>query len=57
MDKYIDSLIKKDFKIHDLGKRSTVMNDLISKEIKDFRGNLIIKIDESHGLKNGGLIC
>jgi len=33
------------------------MSDLKSKVIKDYQGRVIIKIDESHGLINGGLIC
>ncbi len=56
-DKYFDRLIKKDLTIRDLGKRSSVMHDLRSREIRDFRGDLIIKLDEAHGLRNGGLFC
>lgn len=40
----------------ELGKRSTVMHDLKSRVIKDYQGRIIIKIDESHGLKNASIL-
>jgi hypothetical protein len=32
------------------------MHDLRSKEIRDNQNRLIIKVDESHGLKNAAVI-
>lgn len=46
----------KDPGYHELNKRSTVMHDLRSKEIRDNQNRLIIKVDESHGLKNAAVI-
>lgn len=48
--------LDKDPGYEELGKRNTVMQDLKSKVIKDYRGRIIIKIDESHGLKNAQIM-
>ena len=40
----------------ELNKRSTRMHDLHSKVIHDNQNRTIIKVDESYGLVNGGII-
>ena len=51
-----DPISRADPGYEDLKKRDTVRQDLKSREIKDYQGRLIVKLDDSHGLKNGGLI-
>ena len=51
-----DPLKYKDPGYIDHGKRDTVMHDLKSRVIKDYQGKIIIKIDESHGLKNASIL-
>lgn len=47
---------RKDPGYHELNKRSTKMHDLSSKVIHDNQGRILIKIDDSHGLINAGVI-
>lgn len=47
---------KKDPGYHELNKRSTKMHDLSSKVILDNQGRILIKVDDSHGLINAGVI-
>jgi len=47
---------EKDPGYHELGKRDTVMHDLHSKVIRDNQNRIIIKVDESYGLVNAGII-
>ena len=49
--------LKKDPGYFELRKRSTRIQDLSTKEIKDHQGRNIFKVDENYGKKNGGLIC
>jgi hypothetical protein len=42
---------------YELNKRSTNAQDLKTKVITDYNGNIIVKIDSLHGAKNGGLYC
>lgn len=46
----------KDPGYHELGKRNTVMHDLHSKYIRDNQNRIIVKVDESYGLVNAGII-
>ena len=57
VDPWVDPLIYKDPGYIELGKRDTYKQDLKSKAIRDHSGSPIYKIDRSHGLLNGGLIC
>lgn len=47
---------EKDPGYHELNKRDTVMHDLHSKVIRDNQNRIIIKVDESYGLVNAGII-
>lgn len=40
----------------ELNKRSSKQQDLFSKEFRDNQARIIHKVDESHGLINGGII-
>lgn len=54
IDKYTDPL-KRDPGYCELSKRDTQKHDQKSKVITDYKGNLIVKLDHSHGLRNGGI--
>lgn len=41
----------------DLCKRDTKTHDIVEKTIKDMCGRNLIKVQGSHGLRNGGLYC
>lgn len=47
---------EKDPGYHELNKRSTVMHDLHSKVIRDNQNRIIVKVDESYGLVNAGIV-
>ena len=49
--------LKRDPGYFELRKRSTRFQDLATRDIRDHQGRTIHKVDEKHGLKNGGLIC
>jgi len=55
MDRYTDPLYK-DPGYKEIPKRSTINHDARSKIFNDYKNNLIIKLDHSHGLRNGGII-
>jgi hypothetical protein len=54
LDRYTDPLYK-DPGYNELSKRDTIRHDAKSKIFTDYKNNLIIKLDHSHGLRNGGL--
>ena len=54
---YTDPLVRKDPGYVELNKRSQIEQDMTSKVIKDCNGKQIVRLDQDHGLRNGGLIC
>ena len=54
IEKYTDPLYK-DPGYEELRKRSTISHDTNSKTFKDYKNNLIVKLDHRHGQRNGGL--
>lgn len=55
MDRFNDLLIIRDPGYKELGKRNTIKHDTRSKIFNDYKNNLIVKLDHSHGLRNGGV--